>query len=297
MKILITGGTGFIGKKLCHFLLGKDHQLTVLSRKPEKVSTLCGESVESIKNLDQLTASDTFDAIINLAGEGIADARWTDIRKQQLLDSRINITKQLISYIKKATNKPRVLISGSAIGYYGDKGSTILTEESLPHEEFSHHLCALWEATAFEAETLGVRTCVIRTALVIGDDGGFLKRMLLPFKLGLGGPMGDGKQWMSWIHRTDLIAIIDTLLESPTLEGIFNASSPGSVTNREFSKTLGEVLNRPAIIPVPAFVLKILLGEMSMLLLGGQRVIPDRLEKAGFEFKFKALSHALSNVT
>jgi len=297
MKILITGGTGFIGKKLCHFLLGKDHQLTVLSRKPEKVSTLCGESVESIKNLDQLTASDTFDAIINLAGEGIADARWTDIRKQQLLDSRIKITEQLISYIKKATNKPKVLISGSAIGYYGDKGSTVLTEESLPHEEFSHHLCALWETTAFEAEKLGVRTCVIRTALVLGDDGGFLKRMLLPFKLGLGGPMGDGKQWMSWIHRTDLIAIIEKLLESPTLDGVFNASSPGPVTNKEFSKTLGEVLNRPAIIPVPAFVLKILLGEMSMLLLGGQRVMPDRLEKAGFEFKFKALSHALSNVT
>ncbi len=295
MKILITGGTGFIGKKLCHFLLGKDHHLTVLSRNPEKVSTLCGESVESINNLDQLMASDTFDAIINLAGEGIADARWTDIRKQQLLDSRIKTTEQLISYIKKTTNKPQVLISGSAIGYYGDKGSTILTEESLPHEEFSHQLCALWEATAFEAEKLGVRTCVIRTALVIGDDGGFLKRILPPFKFGLGGPIGDGKQWMSWIHRTDLIDIIEVLLESPTLHGVFNASSPQPVTNREFSKILGSVLNRPAIIPVPAFVLKILLGEMSMLLLGGQRVIPDRLEKAGFEFKFKALSHALSH--
>jgi len=296
MKILMTGGTGFIGKKLCHFLLGKGHQLTVLSRNPAKVSALCGESVGSIKNLDQLAASDTFDAIINLAGEGIADARWTDIRKQQILDSRINTTKQLISYIEKATNKPSVLISGSAIGYYGDKGSTVLTEESLPHEEFSHHLCALWEAAAFEAEKLGVRTCVIRTALVIGDDGGFLKRMLLPFKFGLGGRMGDGEQWMSWIHRTDLIAIIETLLKSSTLQGVFNASSPQPVTNREFSKTLGAVLNRPAIIPVPAFVLKILLGEMSMLLLGGQRVIPERLEKAGFEFKFRALSHALSNV-
>jgi len=296
MKILMTGGTGFIGKKLCHFLLEKGHQLTVLSRNPEKVSALCGESVGSIKNLDQLTASDTFDAIINLAGEGIADARWTDIRKQQILDSRINTTKQLISYIEKATNKPSVLISGSAIGYYGDKGSAVLTEESLPHEEFSHHLCALWEAAAFAAEKLGVRTCVIRTALVIGDDGGFLKRMLPPFKFGLGGPISDGKQWMSWIHRTDLIAIIETLLESSTLQGVFNASSPQPVTNREFSKTLGAVLNRPAIIPVPAFVLKILLGEMSMLLLGGQRVIPERLEKAGFEFKFRALSHALNNV-
>jgi len=296
MKILITGGTGFIGKKLCHFLLDKNHQLTVLSRTPEKVSTLCGKSVQPVNKIVQLTSSDSFDAIINLAGEGIADARWSKNRKQQLLDSRINITKQLISYIEKADVKPKVLISASAIGYYGNRGSTLLTEESLPHEEFSHHLCALWESAAFDAQKQGVRTCIIRTGLVIGDNGGFLKRMLLPFKLGLGGPMGNGNQWMSWIHRADLIAIIDKLLESDTLQGVFNASSPKPVTNNEFTKTLAQVLNRPAFIPIPAFVLKILLGEMSALLIGGQRVIPERLEKAGFEFTFKSLNHALSNV-
>jgi len=296
MKILITGGTGFIGKKLCHFLLKKDHHLTVLSRTPERVSTLCGQSVKSIKNIEQLAASDSFDAIINLAGAGIADSRWSDQRKQLLIDSRINTTKQLITYIKQSDIKPKVLISGSAIGYFGNRGSAILNEDSLPHEDFSHHLCTLWESTALEADKLGVRTCIIRTGLVIGDDGGFLKRMLLPFKLGLGGPFGTGAQWMSWIHRNDLIAIINKLLDADTLHGIFNATSPEPVTNKEFSQTLAQVLHRPAFIAIPALVLKVLLGEMSTLVLGGQRVIPARLQKSGFEFKFKSLSQALNDV-
>ena len=296
MKIFITGGTGFIGKKLCHFLLDNNHQLTVLSRTPEKVSTLCSEAVKSIQNIEQLTASDSFDAIINLAGEGILDARWSKIRKQQLLDSRINTTKQLIAYIKRANNKPKVLISGSAVGYYGNRGSIKLNEQSQPHNEFAHELCDLWESAAFEAEKFGVRTCIVRTGLVIGNDGGFLKRMLPPFKLCLGGPMGGGKQWMSWIHQADYIAIIEELLESASLHGVFNATAPEPVTNAEFSKTLGQVLNRPAFIRIPAFVLRILLGEMAELLLGGQRVLPERLEQAGFEFKSKTLKQALSDV-
>lgn len=296
MKILITGGTGFIGKRLCRFLLDKKHILTVLSRNPKRVSSLCGESVKAISNLDELIASDGFEAIVNLAGEGIADARWSETRKQKLLDSRINTTQQLITYIEKSDNKPEVLISGSAIGYYGNHGSIKLYEESHAHAEFAHELCVKWEAMAQQAEKLGVRVCIIRTGLVIGDDGGFLKRMLLPFNLGLGGPMGDGQQWMSWIHRTDFISIIEKLLESKVLQGVFNGTAPEPVTNAEFSKTLGKVLNRPAFFPVPGFVLKILLGEMSELLLGGQRVMPERLEQAGFEFKFKSLELALKDV-
>lgn len=296
MKILITGGTGFIGKQLCRFLLDKNHTLTVLSRNPIKVPLLCGESVQAIDKIDQLTSSDSFDAIINLAGEGIADARWTETRKQILLDSRINTTKQLIAYIERADKKPEVLISGSAVGYYGNQGSEILNEKSTPREEFSHQLCAEWEAAALKAEKISVRVCIIRTGLVIGNDGGFLQRLLLPFKLGLGGPMSDGKQWMSWIHRTDFIAIIDTLLELKILQGIFNGTSPEPVTNAEFSQTLGKVLNRPAFLPVPAFVLKILLGEMAELLLGGQRVLPVQIEKTGFKFQFKTLEQALSDV-
>lgn len=296
MKILITGGTGFIGKALCHFLLSKNHHLTVLSRKPGSVETLCGKSVTAIKNIDDLADSDSFDAIINLAGEAIADARWSEKRKQLLLDSRIKTTQQLISYIDTADKKPNVLISGSAIGYYGNRASIKLHEQAHPHDEFSHRLCAQWETAASEAEKLGIRTCIVRTGLVIGNDGGFLKRMLLPFKLGLGGALGDGTQWMSWIHLTDYIAILEKLLESATLQGIFNATAPEPVTNAEFSKILGQVLNRPVIVPIPAFVLKILLGEMAELVLGGQRVIPVRLEEAGFKFKFKTLSEALIDV-
>jgi uncharacterized protein (TIGR01777 family) len=296
MKILVTGGTGFIGKTLCRFLQDNNHQLTVLSRRPNKVASLCGESVQAIHKLEQLTSSDTFDAIINLAGEGVADARWSKARKQVLLDSRINITKQLITYIETADKKPEVLISGSAVGFYGNRGDIKVNEESLGHVEFSHQLCAEWETAALEAERLGVRVCVIRTGLVIGDNGGFLKRMLLPFKLGLGGSMGNGKQWMSWIHRSDYIAILDKLIETRVLHGVFNATAPKPVTNAEFSQTLGKVLNRPAILPIPAIVLKMLLGEMSELLLGGQRVLPDHIEKAGFEFKFKTLEQALADV-
>ena len=296
MKILITGGTGFIGKKLCHFLLDKEHELTVLSRHPEKVNTLCGESVKAINNIDQLTASDSFDAIINLAGEGIADARWTTARKQVLLDSRINTTKQLVAFIERADKKPEVFISGSAVGFYGNRGSLLLAEDSEPHEEFSHELCSKWEVAAQEAEKMGVRVCIVRTGLVIGDDGGFLKRMLPPFKFGLGGQIGDGQQWMSWIHRTDYIAVIDKLLETTVLQGVFNATAPEPVTNAEFSKTLGKVLNRPAFLPVPAFVLKILLGEMAELLLGGQRVMPAKIESAGFEYTFRTLEEALNDV-
>jgi len=296
MKILVTGGTGFIGKTLCGFLLDKNHQLTVLSRRPNQVASLCGESVQAIHKLDQLTSSDTYDAIINLAGEGVADARWNAARKQVLLDSRINTTRQLIAFIESADKKPEVLISGSAVGFYGNRGDIKVNEESLGHVEFAHQLCAEWEVAALEAEKSGVRVCIIRTGLVIGDNGGFLKRMLLPFKLGLGGRLGDGQQWMSWIHRNDYIAILDKLLEIRVLHGVFNATAPEPVTNAEFSQTLGRVLNRPAFLPVPAIVLKMLLGEMSELLLGGQRVLPEHIEKAGFEFKFKTLEQALTDV-
>ena len=296
MKILITGGTGFIGKTLCKTLLKKGHRLTVLSRKPEKVPSLCGETVEAIDNLDKLDAEASFDAIINLAGEGIADARWTPTRKQILLDSRIKTTGQLIRFIERAKKKPLVLVSGSAVGFYGDKGNTALDESSLPYDDFSHRLCAEWEETASMAEAYDVRVCIVRTGLVIGNNGGFIKRMLLPFQLGLGGRLGDGGQWMSWIHRSDYIKMVELLLNSPTLQGTFNATAPNPVTNSEFTQCLAKTLNRPAFLPVPAFVLKILLGELAELLLGGQRVFPKRIQDAGFEFTFETLDQALQDV-
>ena len=296
MKILITGGTGFIGRELCKLLLESEHQLTVLSRKPESVSGLCGAKVKAINKLDDLSKNDSFDAIINLAGEGIADARWSPSRKQILLDSRVKVTEQLVAFIDRAEKKPAVLISGSAVGYYGDQGATELDESSAFNGGYSHSLCAEWEAAAEQAKAYGVRVCIIRTGLVVGAKGGFLKRMLLPFKLGLGGRLGDGSQWMSWIHMQDYIRIMQRMLETNSLEGIFNATAPNPVSNDQFTRCLAKVLNRPAFLPVPAFVLNVLLGEMSELLLGGQRVLPKRLQQENFKFEFTSLEQALQDV-
>lgn len=296
MKILITGGTGFIGRTLCYRLLDPGHELIVLSRRPDQVTKLCGESVTAISNLEDLSSGEIINAIINLSGEGIADRLWTKKRKQKLLDSRINITEQLIAYVARARQKPSVMISGSAVGYYGSNSGSELDETTDNPDDFAQQLCKQWEAAAEPVRKHGVRLCILRTGLVIGNDGGFVKRMLLPFKLGLGGRLGDGKQWMSWIHKDDLIAIIELLLTSSDLEGNFNATAPEPVTNADFSLCLAKNLKRPAIFPVPAIVLKLLLGEMSQLLLGGQKVIPERLTEQKFRFQFESLDSALKAI-
>ncbi len=296
MKILITGGTGFIGRTLCHRLLDPGHELIVLSRRPEQVTKLCGASVIAISNLEDLSSEEIINAIINLSGEGIADRLWTKKRKQKLLDSRISITEQLIAYVARARQKPSVMISGSAVGYYGSNSESELDETTDNPDDFAQQLCRQWEAAAEPVREHAVRLCILRTGLVIGNDGGFVKRMLLPFKLGLGGRLGDGKQWMSWIHKDDLIAIIELLLTSSDLEGNFNATAPEPVTNAEFSLCLAKNLKRPAIFPVPAIVLKVLLGEMSQLLLGGQKVIPERLIEQNFCFQFESLDSALKSI-
>ena len=295
MKILITGGTGFIGTKLCEYLQGRGHHLTVLSRRPEKVPEICGEKVKAITSIDDLPPDDHYEAIINLAGEGIADARWSRTRKQILLDSRIKTTEKLLNFIERSKIKPDVMVSGSAVGFYGNQGDVVLDENSDAVDDFSHQLCEAWEQTAAGATELGVRVCIIRTGLVIDEGGGFLKRMLPAFKIGLGGRLGDGKQWMSWVHRDDLIRIIALLLINPKLQGAFNATAPNPVTNEQFTVCLAKLLKRPAPLPVPAKVLKILLGEMAELLLGGQQVLPKRLQENNFFFQYELLEDALKN--
>lgn len=296
MKILITGGTGFIGRTLCRRLLDSGHELIVLSRRPEQVKKLCGESVTAISNLEDLSSEEIINAIINLSGEGIADRLWTKKRKQKLLDSRINITEQLIAYVASARQKPSVMISGSAVGYYGSNGESEPDETTDNPDDFAQQLCKQWETAAKTVNEHGVRLCILRIGLVIGRDGGFIKRMLLPFKLGLGGRLGNGQQWMSWIHKEDLISIIETLLSNLELEGTFNATAPEPATNAEFTACLANNLNRPAIFPVPAIVLKLLLGEMSGLLLGGQKVLPERLIEQEFSFQYKSLDSALKTI-
>jgi len=296
MKILITGGTGFIGSALTRSLTEQGYEVTVLSRNPDSVEKICGPGIKALNNLNQLKPEDTFQAIINLAGAPIFDARWSDARKQIIRDSRIGLTRQLVASMARMAVKPELLISGSAIGYYGDQGDTVLTEQSATHKDFSEQLCTDWENEAKKAEQLGVRVCLIRTGLVLAEGGGLLKRMLLPFRLGLGGRLGDGQQWMSWIHRQDWIAIARLMITDSSMQGAYNATAPNPVTNSEFARILAHCLNRPALLPVPAWLLKILLGEMSGLVLGSQRVIPERLLALGFKFQYTDLSSALNQV-
>ncbi len=294
MNILITGGTGFIGSKLTKSLIKQGHNVTILSRDPNKVSALFGSVVTALSDLRQLTSDSSYQVIINLAGAPIFDARWSEARKQLLRNSRIDLTTQLVESMSCMNVKPDVFISGSAIGYYGDQGDNILTEQSVSRADFSQQLCADWEAAAISAEKYGIRVCLIRTGLVIAGGGGLLQRMLLPFRLGLGGRLGDGKQWMSWIHRQDWIAIAEAMITDNSMHGAYNATAPNPVTNTEFTKTLAACLKRPALLPVPAWLLKMLLGEMSELVLGSQRVIPDRLLAHGFKFQYPNLADAIN---
>lgn len=293
MKILITGGTGLIGRKLCKALLAKEHELTVLSRKPETVKAKCGAAVQAIATLDEWQADTIFDAVINLAGEPIVDARWTDERKQRLWQSRVSLTETLVQHIANASHKPSVLLSGSATGFYGDGGDTALQESLPPATDFAGQLCNAWESVAQTADEFGVRVCLLRTGLVLDSAGGLLGRMLLPFKLALGAQLGDGKQWMSWIHIDDYVAIVLLLLENQQATGAYNMTAPSPVTNGEFTKTLARVLHRPALFVAPARVLKLLLGEMSVLLLGGQRALPTKIQALGYCFTYANLEAAL----
>uniref|UniRef100_A0A486XTR0 Cell division inhibitor n=1 Tax=Rheinheimera sp. BAL341 TaxID=1708203 RepID=A0A486XTR0_9GAMM len=295
MKILITGGTGLIGQGLVRIWQSK-HQLFVLSRSRQKVNAAFGGAVTALTDLAEVDFNQ-LDAVVNLAGESIADKRWTAKQKERLCHSRWDLTQQLVSAIQAAKTPPAVFISGSAIGVYGRQQASLITEEfDHYHHEFTHHLCHKWEQIALQAGSEHTRVCLLRTGVVLTKQGGALNKMLLPFKLGLGGRVGTGEQYMSWIHYDDMLASIDYLLTQPTLSGLFNATAPTPVSNSEFSQTLAKVLHRPAIMPMPAFALRLLLGEMADLLLTGQRVIPANLTKAGFEFKFNTLEPALKDL-
>lgn len=293
MRILITGGTGFVGKRLCKRLLDGGHQLTVFSRQPARVKALCGESVEAISDLQHIRSDSEFDAVINLAGEPIAEQRWTAERKAVLLESRLATTRQLVDAMGRMDKRPKCLISASAIGFYGDQGNAEVDEHSTPNEDFAHQLCAQWEQMALQAEVLGVRVCVTRIGLVVGRDGGFVSKMLLPFKLGLGGRFGSGEQWMSWVHRDDLIGLMLWLLEHEECRGVYNATAPNPVTNGDFTKTLAGLLGRPALLPMPALIAKLIFGEMASLFLTGQKVLPKRITEAGYQYQYPELSTAL----
>jgi len=293
MHYLITGGSGFIGSALCRSLVADGHRVTVLTRNIERARARVPEAVFLI---DRLDFAENVDAVVNLAGENLAGGRWTTARKHEFVGSRIGTTKHVLNWIERQDAPPRVLVSGSAVGWYGPTGDEILDEDADIGNDFSAHLCRDWEAEAQKAEAFGVRVCRVRTGIVLGADGGALKKMLLPFRLGIGGPMGSGRQWMSWIAREDIVALIRWLAENDSARGAFNGTAPFPVTNAEFARSLGAAVRRPAFLPAPGFALKLLLGEMADVLLTGQRVVPKRAITEGFKFKLGELGPALAMI-
>ncbi len=293
---LITGGTGLIGSALSKQLIADNHKVTVLSRNINSVAEKCGIDVKSISSLDDIDSETIVDVVVNLAGAPIADKRWSKARKRVLEQSRIGLTQQLVEWIRLRKTKPVCLISGSAVGWYGDSGDSMLSEQSDFHNEYTHQLCDAWEQQALQVKNLGVRVCIVRTGLVLAGNGGFLKKMLLPFKLGLGGRIGNGNQYMPWIHLADMINILRFLSDNKECSGIYNACSPSPVTNRVFTEMLSRQLARPAFLPLPAWFLKLLLGEMSRLLLTGQRAIPEKILATHFQFRYSDLASALNDV-
>ena len=286
MNILITGGTGFIGSALTKFFIQKGYLTTILSRNCPALS-----SVRIIKSIEQINVDEKIDIIINLAGAPI-NKKWTNSYKEVLIDSRLEITKNLILLIKSLKTKPNLLISASAIGYYGNQSNNYIDENSLYINDFTHKLCNLWELEAKKAEKLGVRTCITRLGVVLGKNGGALEEMLPIFRLGLGGKIGSGKQFFSWVHIDDIIGAFNFLIKDKTQKGIYNLTSPNPVTNYRFTKELGKMINRPTALTIPKFVIKMIFGEMGdKLLLNGSAVYPKKLLDSGYEFQFKTIRH------
>lgn len=296
MRILLTGGTGLIGRALCRKWTAQGHEVLVWSRTPHDVAELCSGAV-GVAELQELSTAAPLDAVVNLAGAPIADRRWTAARRAVLTQSRIDLTRSLVDWLATLAQRPRVLISGSAVGWYGNGQEVVLDEDSAPQRpDFGSLLCAAWEQEALRARALGLRVVLLRTAAVFSPQGGMLARLRLPFSLGLGGRLGNGQQWMPWIHLADEVGLIDYLLHHEECEGPVNACAPQLLRNTEFTAALAHALHRPALLPVPAFALKLGLGEMSNLLLAGQRLQPQRALAWGYRYQFPQIGGALQDV-
>jgi uncharacterized protein (TIGR01777 family) len=296
MDFLITGATGFIGQKLVARLLASGHEVNYLARK--RSNTLDSRAAFHLWNPGTdppIEAIRTADVVINLAGEPVAQ-RWDEEVKRRIHDSRVDGTRRLVSVIGAARRRPSVLISASATGYYGKRGDESLTEESAPGDDFLADVCVQWEREAMRAQEFGLRVALIRIAPVLGREGGILAKVLPVFRLGLGGKLGSGKQWMPWIHVDDLVSLFVFVAQNANLHGAFNASVPQPVTNAEFTRALGHALHRPALFSVPQFALNVVMGEAAGPMVASQRVLPKATRAAGFEFEYPDLESALRNV-
>jgi uncharacterized protein (TIGR01777 family) len=300
-KIVIAGATGFIGQKLTSSLLASQSTVVVLTRRPDAVRTPPHPLVSYVhwdgKNQGEWTRHvDGADAIINLSGQSIAGKRWSDTRKEELRLSRTQPTGALVQAMKASGARPRILINASAVGYYGHVHQETVTEDHPPGNDFLGQTCLAWEAAALKAEELGVRVVLLRSGIVLDKKGGALQRMLLPFRLFVGGSLGSGDQWFPWIHKEDEVRAILFSLKTSSISGPVNLAAPEPATMLEFTKAIGNVLRRPAFFHVPAFVLRAALGEMADIVLTGQKVIPQKLSKEGFEFRFPTLVGALEDL-
>lgn len=301
MKIIVAGGTGFIGKALVDALARENRRVVVLTREPAKFSGSASFGV-TVVFWDGRTPGawekglSGADAIINLSGENIAARRWTPIQKQKIVSSRVEATAALVRAVEKSDTRPSVLINASAAGYYGDVPSTEVPESAPQGKGFLADTCMAWEREALRAGPSGVRVALMRFGIVLEKDGGVLKKMLGPFRFFLGGPFGSGGQWFPWVHRDDVVGSILHALKNPELKGPVNVAAPDAVTVRDFCGALGKAIGRPSWLPLPAFALRLLLGEMSELLLTGQRAVPARLLESGYSFRYPRLAAALSAV-
>jgi uncharacterized protein (TIGR01777 family) len=300
MRIVITGGSGLIGIALARELGSAGHEVVALTRDPSRVGPLPPgtRAVQWDGKTPQGWGSllDEGTAIVHLAGDSVAAGRWTDEKKRRIRQSRVESGRAVLEAIRQAKSRPRALLQGSAVGYYGDCGDEGVDESHPPGDDFLARVCVDWEASTAEAAALGVRRPILRTGIVLSNEGGALPRMALPFRLLAGGPLGGGRQWFPWIHMADEVGAIRFLIEREDADGPFNLSAPEPLTNRDFGRALGRVLNRPSFAPAPGFALRLLLGEMADALLHGQRAVPRRLLDLGYVFRYPEAAGALRNL-
>lgn len=300
MKIAIAGATGFVGSRLVEQLQAQGDRVTILTRSPKKGSVRFPQAevvgYNPLKSGEWQQSISGCDAVVNLAGEPIAEKRWTPAQKKVILESRQLATQKIVEAINQAEVKPQVLVNASAIGYYGTSETAKFDETSPAGTDFLAQVCTAWEAAAQAVTASGTRLVILRFGIVLGENGGALAKMLAPFSAFVGGPIGSGKQWFSWIHRDDLVKLIISSIVNPQMQGVYNATAPNPVTMQEFAQTLGAVMSRPSWLPVPNFALEALLGEGALVVLEGQKVIPTQTLAQGFNYQYPTLKPALSSI-
>jgi uncharacterized protein (TIGR01777 family) len=305
MRVFITGGTGLIGTRLIQRLCQRPDQVVLLTRRPGQARERFGSDCTIVEGDPMqpgawMDAAADCDAVINLAGEPIFARRWNDEFKALMRDSRVRSTEHVVKALARnprtAAGAPKVLVNASAIGYYGPRGDEEISEEGAPGDDTLARACVAWEAAARQAEASGVRVAIVRVGVVLDKSGGALAKMLTPFKLGAGGPVGSGKQWMSWIHNDDMVGIFLLALDHADARGPINGTAPNPITNKEFGKALGRALHRPSFMPTPAFALRLMMGEVADVVTKGQRVLPRRAQALGYLFQYPQIDAALANI-